>query len=82
MTRLDFLKDQVLVTKGKDPRTGQPSLVQVIFVRYLTVPKIHGEDVLDCLVRGENGGEIYVNSDNLANIMWAEEVLKRHAYRF
>ncbi len=81
MANTEFLKDQVLVTKGKDPRTRQDTLVQVIFVEYLTVPKIYGDSVLDCLVRGEKGGENYVDSANLANILHAEAVLARHQRR-
>jgi len=83
MPNTEFIKDQILVTKGVDPRTGNPSLVECIFVEYLAVPRKHGATVLDSVVRNQEGGKNYINSDNLANILYAEQVMARHhAARF
>ena len=78
MPRLKFLKDQVLVTKGRDPRTGQKSLVQCVFVEYLPVPDAYGAD---CVIKDQNNDHTKVKSDDLANVMHAEAVLAERQQR-
>ena len=71
---LEFLKDQVLVAKSFTyGPNGRQGITQVVFIGYF--PAVNG---VNCTVRDAQGIPQKVNSSNLANIMWAEQVLAAH----
>jgi len=73
--KLDFIKNQVLVAEGMS--NGQRGIHQVVFVSYIAE-----QNGMNCVIKDTHGSEHQANSKNLANIMWAEEVMARKRAHF
>ena len=74
LANLNFIKNQVLVAKSFTyGPNGRQGITQVVFDSYF--PAVDG---VNCTVKDQRGMLQKVNSENLANIIWAEQVLAAH----